>query len=140
MVTKAEISLPSLLPEPLYQALDSYPKLEDVMMTGTFVTASTDQPFYGEPLEQFEHLPAGESLASAGISSRTEPRHLTSARSPCIADTDSERPAGRPHASCPRPTDRHDPDFPGRYTPRRCEEMPCSLIPVQCEDTAPHSE
>ncbi|XP_078267906.1 early growth response protein 1-B-like [Rhinoraja longicauda] len=58
MVTKAEISLPSLLPEQLYQALDSYPKLDDVMMTGTFVTASTDQPFYGEPLEQFEHLPA----------------------------------------------------------------------------------
>ncbi|XP_062909776.1 early growth response protein 1-B-like [Mobula hypostoma] len=58
MVTKAEISLPPLLPEPLYQALDSYSKLDDALMTGTFVTASTDQPFYGEPLEQFEHLPA----------------------------------------------------------------------------------
>ncbi|XP_078087432.1 early growth response protein 1-B-like [Mustelus asterias] len=57
MVTKAEIMSP-LLSEPLYHSVDSYQKLEDVMMTGTLVTASTDQPFYGEALEQFEHLSA----------------------------------------------------------------------------------
>ncbi|XP_072367951.1 early growth response protein 1 [Scyliorhinus torazame] len=57
MVTKTEIMSP-LLSEPLYHSVDSYQKLEDVMMTGTLVTASTDQPFYGEALEQFEHLSA----------------------------------------------------------------------------------
>ncbi|XP_042195913.1 early growth response protein 1-like isoform X2 [Callorhinchus milii] len=57
MVTKAELMSP-LLSDPLYPSLDAYPKLEDMMMTGTFVTASTDQPFYGEPLDHFEHLSA----------------------------------------------------------------------------------
>ncbi|XP_055498531.1 LOW QUALITY PROTEIN: early growth response protein 1-like [Leucoraja erinacea] len=107
MVTKAEISLPSLLPEPLYQALDSYPKLEDVMMTGTFVTASTDQPFYGEPLEQFEHLPADTftDISPNGDKSLIESYAAQNCRLPSVTYTGrfSLEPASSNNSLWPEP-------------------------------------
>ncbi|XP_067834059.1 early growth response protein 1-like [Heptranchias perlo] len=88
MVTKAEIMSP-LLSDPLYHSLDAYPKLEDVMMTGTFVTASTDQPFYGEPLEQFEHLPADTftDISPSGEKSLVEPYSGQNCQLPSITYT-----------------------------------------------------
>uniref|UniRef100_A0A318D3E5 C2H2-type domain-containing protein n=1 Tax=Kangiella spongicola TaxID=796379 RepID=A0A318D3E5_9GAMM len=107
MVTKAEISLPPLLPEPLYQALDSYPKLDDVMMTGTFVTASTDQPFYGEPLEQFEHLPADTftDISPSGDKSLIESYAAQNCRLPSVTYTGrfSLEPASSNNSLWPEP-------------------------------------
>ncbi|XP_078392376.1 early growth response protein 1-like [Cetorhinus maximus] len=106
MVTKAEIMSP-LLSEPLYQSVDSYQKLEDVMMTGTLVTASTDQPFYGEPLEQFEHLSADTftDISPGSDKSLIESYSTQNCRLPSIAYTGrfSLEPASGNNSLWPEP-------------------------------------
>ncbi|GCC21407.1 hypothetical protein chiPu_0019877 [Chiloscyllium punctatum] len=107
MVTKAEV-LPPLLTEPLYQSVDTYQKLEEVMMTGTLVTASTDQPFYGEPLQQFEHLSADTftDISPGAEKNLMEPPYSAqSCRLPSIAYTGrfSLEPASSCNSLWPEP-------------------------------------
>ncbi|XP_067899245.1 early growth response protein 1 [Heterodontus francisci] len=106
MVTKAEIMSP-LLTDPLYHSVDAYPKLEDVMMTGTLVTASTDQPFYGEALEQFEHLSADTftDISPGGEKSLIESYSAQNCRLPSIAYTGrfSLEPASSNNSLWPEP-------------------------------------
>uniref|UniRef100_UPI00398F6FE9 early growth response protein 1-B-like n=1 Tax=Pristiophorus japonicus TaxID=55135 RepID=UPI00398F6FE9 len=106
MVTKAEIMSP-LLSDPLYHSLDTYPKLEDGMMTGTFVTASTDQPFYGEPLEQFEHLSADTftDISPGGDKSLIESYSGQNCRLPSVTYTGrfSLEPASSNNSLWPEP-------------------------------------
>ncbi|XP_048399684.2 early growth response protein 1-like isoform X3 [Stegostoma tigrinum] len=106
MVTKAEI-LPPLLTEPLYQSVDTYQKLEEVMMTGTLVTASTDQPFYGEPLQQFDHLSADTftDISPGAEKNLMEPYSAQSCRLPSITYTGrfSLEPASSCNSLWPEP-------------------------------------